>query len=184
MRAPTTPFTTAVLLFLALAAFAVSALTVNGSAAAGEVVGRDASRLQDAATPRPGTRCSREKGKQCKRPGADNNAPVVSLRASELKITLACPEGQTSQTCTPSAGPKTQLRATASDPDGDTIIYTYSATGGRITGDGADVAWDLTGLQPGTYTATVEADDCCGCVAFSSVQVIVEACGDCAVTSR
>ena len=54
----------------------------------------------------------------------------------------------------------------ATDPDGDTLLYSYTVTGGRITGEGANVSWDLTGVQPGTYTSTVEVDDGCGCVAF------------------
>ncbi|HEY0083834.1 MAG TPA: hypothetical protein VGB61_13655, partial [Pyrinomonadaceae bacterium] len=54
--------------------------------------------------------------------------------------------------------------------------YTWSTTGGRITGDGANVSWDLSGVQPGTYTASVEVDDGCGCIAFSSTTVTVERC--------
>jgi len=72
-----------------------------------------------------------------------------------------------------------QLSANATDPDGDTLLYTYTTTGGRVTGDGANVSWDLAGVQPGTYTATVEVDDGCGCVAFSSTTVTVSECGDC-----
>jgi hypothetical protein len=72
-----------------------------------------------------------------------------------------------------------QLAANATDPDGDTLLYTYTTTGGRVTGDGANVSWDLAGVQPGTYTATVEVDDGCGCVAFSSTTVTVAECTDC-----
>lgn len=132
----------------------------------------------------PAPRCTNAYRERCKRPGAQNNAPAVELRASEQKLTLSCPEGSSSQTCTPSAVTKVQLQANATDPDGDSLLYTYSVTGGRAAGNGAEVTWDLTGLQPGTYTANVEVDDCCGCVAFSSVQVKVEACGDCVATSR
>ena len=48
-------------------------------------------------------------------------------------------------------------------------------TRGRIVGNGSNVAWDLTGVQPGTYTATVEVDNSCGCVGFSSTSVVVVA---------
>jgi len=71
------------------------------------------------------------------------------------------------------------LTTTATDPDGDTLLYTYSATGGRITGEGSNVTWDLSGLQPGTYTASVEVDDGCGCVSFSSTTVTIANCPDC-----
>ena len=175
-------FAAACLLLLAVTPFAVSDTSAGGDVESNAA--RDASRAQDAATPLPGTRCTNAYRDRCKRPGAQNNAPVVELRASEQKITLACPDGTASQTCTPSPGQQVQLQATAKDPDGDTLLYTYSVTGGKAAGNGAEVTWDLSGLQPGTYTATVEVDDCCGCVAFSSVQVKVEACGDCAATSR
>ncbi|HKC65572.1 MAG TPA: hypothetical protein VKB86_18160 [Pyrinomonadaceae bacterium] len=103
-----------------------------------------------------------------------NQPPVVNLSASKGTITLPCPPGTTAAAnCTVGDNPVVQLAANASDPDGDTLLYTYSTTGGRITGDGANVSWDLTGVTPGTYTATVEVDDGCGCVAFSSTTVTV-----------
>jgi hypothetical protein len=72
-----------------------------------------------------------------------------------------------------------QLTTTASDPDGDTLLYTYTTTGGRITGEGANVTWDLSGLAPGTYTSTVEVDDGCGCLTSSSTTVTIANCSDC-----
>ncbi|MGB8507046.1 MAG: hypothetical protein WCD76_01445, partial [Pyrinomonadaceae bacterium] len=77
--------------------------------------------------------------------------------------------------CTPNAG-TVALSANATDPDGDTLLYTYSTTGGRVTGDGPNAQLDLTGAAPGTYTVTVEVDDGCGCIAFNSTTVTVERC--------
>ena len=108
-----------------------------------------------------------------------NQPPTVSLSASSGTITLPCPPGQISTTCTPSSNQTVQLSANATDPDGDTLLYTYTTTGGRVTGDGANTSWDLTGVQQGTYTATVEVDDGCGCVAFSSTTVTVAGCTNC-----
>ena len=108
-----------------------------------------------------------------------NQPPTVNLSASSGTITLPCPPGTTSTTCTPSADRSVQLSANATDPDGDTLLYTYSTTGGRITGDGPNVTWDLSGVQPGTYTATVEVDDGCGCQAFSTTTVTVAECTNC-----
>ena len=45
------------------------------------------------------------------------------------------------------------------DPDNDTLLYTWSVTGGRLTGEGRAVTWDLSGVANGTYTATVEVND-------------------------
>jgi hypothetical protein len=108
-----------------------------------------------------------------------NQPPVVSLAAATTTITLPCPPGQTSATCPTSPQMTSALTATASDPDGDTLLYTWSVTGGRITGDGANVSWDLSGVSAGTYTATVEVDDGCGCVSFATTTVTVAACADC-----
>jgi len=109
-----------------------------------------------------------------------NQPPTVSLSASAGTITLGCPPGQVAgPNCNASPNQTVQLAANATDPDGDTLLYTYSTTGGRITGDGANVSWDLSGVQPGTYTSTVEVDDGCGCVAFSSTTVTVAGCTDC-----
>ncbi|HEX8846212.1 MAG TPA: hypothetical protein VF791_16305 [Pyrinomonadaceae bacterium] len=103
-----------------------------------------------------------------------NQPPTVTLSASYSTITLPCPPGTSPQpNCTVGTPTTVQLSANATDPDGDTLLYTYTTTGGRITGDGANVTWDLTGVQPGTYTSTVEVDDGCGCVAFSSTTVTV-----------
>ncbi|MBL8170829.1 MAG: PKD domain-containing protein [Acidobacteria bacterium] len=74
------------------------------------------------------------------------------------------------------AGDKVDLRATASDPDGDALVYSWTSTGGRIVGDGANTVFDTTGLAPGDYTITVQVDDGCGCVAFDSKTIRVTTC--------
>ncbi len=135
-------------------------------------------------TPRPGTRCLPARLERCARAGERNTPPEVELKASEQKVILACRGGAAPQSCTPSASQQVRLQANAADADGDYLRYSYSATGGRLSGEGTEVTWDLAGVRPGTYTASVEADDACGCVAFSSVRVKVEACPDCGDSPR
>ncbi len=108
-----------------------------------------------------------------------NQAPTVNVTASQTSLTLPCSEARRSLTCTPSNPTSVQLTANATDPDGDTLLYTWSTTGGRITGDGPNVTWDLTGVAPGSYNATVEVDDGCGCIAFSTTTVTATECTDC-----
>jgi hypothetical protein len=110
-----------------------------------------------------------------------NRAPVIaSFTASTPSITLPCPPGEISKSGTcPIPNMQVQLTTSASDPDGDTLLYTYTVTGGHISGDGPNVGWDLAGVTPGTYTASVEVDDGCGCISFSSTTVTVVACPDC-----
>jgi hypothetical protein len=107
-----------------------------------------------------------------------NNPPTTSVSASPSRVVLAadCPSGERPREGCVATSSQVQLAANATDPDGDTLLYTWSTTGGRITGDGANVTWDLSGVQPGTYTASVEVDDGCGCIAFSSTTVTVERC--------
>jgi len=57
------------------------------------------------------------------------------------------------------AGERVAIISTASDPDGDPITYSYSASGGQITGNGPVAQFDSTGLSAGSYTITCTADD-------------------------
>jgi len=124
---------------------------------------------------RPGTRCSRYGWN--KTGILPNTPPTVALKTSVDKITLACKSGETQSVCTTDA--KVQLRSVASDADGDTLLYTYSVTGGKVTGDGPEVVWDLSGLEVGSYMISVEVDDGCGCINLADATVSVVTCPDC-----
>src|SRR5256714_2581797 len=108
-----------------------------------------------------------------------NLPPVASIAASVTTITLPCPPGTRSDTCPAAASTGVQLTTTATDPDGDTLLYSYTVTGGRVTGEGANVSWDLSGLGPGSYSASVDVDDGCGCITSSTTTVTVAACSEC-----
>jgi hypothetical protein len=71
-----------------------------------------------------------------------------------------------------------QLRAHATSNKGSTLRYKWATDGGRLTGDGADTAWDLSGMRPGVYRATLEVDSGNDdtCAAFSSAAVVVTEC--------
>ncbi|HUN61698.1 MAG TPA: OmpA family protein [Candidatus Sulfotelmatobacter sp.] len=57
------------------------------------------------------------------------------------------------------AGERVAINSTASDPDGDPLTYSYSASGGQISGNGPTAQFDSTGLSAGSYTITCTADD-------------------------
>lgn len=57
------------------------------------------------------------------------------------------------------AGERVAINSTASDPDGDPLTYSYSATGGQVSGNGPTAQFDSTGLSAGSYTVTCTADD-------------------------
>ncbi len=110
-----------------------------------------------------------------------NVAPVVSsVTASSSSITLPCPEGTMSNSCPTTANLVLQLSAMANDVDNDVLVYSWSVTGGKITGDGKNVTWDLTGAMAGTYTATVQVSDGTHPAVPGSTSVTIAPCPDCA----
>lgn len=109
-----------------------------------------------------------------------NQAPSVSVAASMTSITRPCTPPAVSATCTPT-GNEVRLTANATDPDNDQLLYTWSVTGGKLSGEGREVTWDLTGVANGTYTATVEVNDGNQHTANGSATVTVAECPDCRV---
>ncbi|HKG47995.1 MAG TPA: Ig-like domain-containing protein [Pyrinomonadaceae bacterium] len=108
-----------------------------------------------------------------------NTAPTVSsVTPSMASVLRPCPEGQSSATCTPS-GSEVTLVANASDPDNDQLLYTWSVTGGRLSGEGRQVTWDLSGVANGSYTATVEVNDGNTHTATGNTTVTVADCTGC-----
>lgn len=97
---------------------------------------------------------------------------VRSFAASASSITPCAPGYQPKSAALPNSTTVT-LTTNATDPDGDTLFYSYDVTGGYITGEGASVTWDLSGMEPGTYMATVDVDDGCGCITSATTTVTI-----------
>jgi outer membrane protein OmpA-like peptidoglycan-associated protein len=72
------------------------------------------------------------------------------------------------------AGERTGIVCNGSDPDNDPLTYSYTATGGQVTGTGSNVQFDSTGLQPGTYTVKCTVNDGHGGTADASGNVEVK----------
>jgi hypothetical protein len=88
-----------------------------------------------------------------------NSAPVISgLTPSATELP---PEGSCTVSCT------------ASDADGDSLTYTWSATDGTITGTGDSVSWEAPDTE-GTYTISIEASDGHGGTVSDSCDIVVE----------
>ncbi len=112
-------------------------------------------------------------------PKPPNVAPVVTaVTPSPSAIVRPCPPGTSSPNCTPS-GDSVTLVADARDENNDQLLYTWSVTGGRLSGEGRQVTWDLSGVQNGTYTATVEVNDGNMGKANGSATVTVADCTGC-----
>lgn len=100
-------------------------------------------------------------------------ANVTALTVSDTTITLPCPAGfvpAAGATCNDAT--TVTVTTTAVDPENDVLTYNYTVSGGRIVGTGASVSWDLSGLQPGTYTITAGVDDGCGLCGQTQTQTV------------
>jgi hypothetical protein len=107
-------------------------------------------------------------------------ANVTGVTTDKTTVVLPCPPGTRSETCV--ANQSVAVSTTALDPEGDVLTYSYTVSGGQITGTGANVNWDLTGVRPGTYTVTAAVDDGCGfCGTPKSTTITVAECADCRV---
>jgi hypothetical protein len=105
---------------------------------------------------------------QKKRPrSVSSGPPFVELAANRNTIRVCAGEDST-----------VQLRARATSNNGHVLRYKWATDGGRITGDGADTTWDLAGMRPGVYRATLEVDSGYDdtCAAFSTAAVLVTDC--------
>ena len=122
-------------------------------------------------------------GRRDKRAGEVVNKPanVDSVDLSATVITLPCRPGTISKSGSCSDSPKTISVSThASDPENDVLTYNYTVSGGRVVGTGANVQWDLSSAQVGTYTITTGVDDGCGVCGKTDTRTIkVQECPDC-----
>jgi len=115
-----------------------------------------------------------------KKPIVNQFANVTNLTLSETVVTGRCAPGfrpREGTTC--SDDMEVGVTTTAVDPENDVLTYNYTVSGGRIVGQGANVSWDLTGAQPGTYTITAGVDDGCGVCGTTQTRTITVAECDC-----
>jgi DNA-binding transcriptional regulator of glucitol operon len=92
---------------------------------------------------------------------AVNHSPAIdSLTAERQKVRKAM---------------TSTIECTASDPDGDELSYTWSTSGGSISGEGSVVTWVAPNTF-GTYTITVTVTDGRGGQATQSIEIVVTCC--------
>ena len=89
-----------------------------------------------------------------------NTAPTITCAANPATITV---------------GQRSSIASTASDADNDTLTYSYTSIGGKVTGSGANVQFDSTGVAPGNYTVTCHVSDGHGGETDATTQVAVQA---------
>ena len=90
-----------------------------------------------------------------------NTKLVVQVTASRslVKLPPRTADDVTSLNCELTEN-EVRLSASAVSPRNADIYFTWQVPVGRLIGKGGrEVTWDLSGVQEGTYTATVEASD-------------------------
>ncbi|MDQ3907506.1 MAG: hypothetical protein M3268_04095, partial [Acidobacteriota bacterium] len=96
------------------------------------------------------------------------NPPTVSLTAEQQLVTVCARDASLSTA-------RVQLRTDAHAPGDTPLRYSWEVSGGTIVGGGASPVWDLSGVAPGRYTASVDVstgEAGCEGVSSTAVQVI------------
>lgn len=107
-------------------------------------------------------------------------ANVTAVTLDSERITIPCPVGFVPREGTTCADDTSiDVRTDATDPENDVLVYNYTVSGGRIVGEGANVSWDVSGLQPGTYTITAGVNDGCGLCGKTETRTITVVECDC-----
>jgi outer membrane protein OmpA-like peptidoglycan-associated protein len=106
--------------------------------------------------------------------GIELEEPIVYTPAPPLPNhppTLSCSADRKSVV----GSQRVRITAKASDPDSDTLTYSWSTSDGQVTGSGSSVTFDTSGLSPGRKTVTGHVDDGKGGTAECAVNVDVQA---------
>ncbi len=111
--------------------------------------------------------------------GACTVPSVKTLTLSANEIIIGCNNAEEGKSCEESSreiSVKTVEENIANDP----ITFMYKVSGGKIIGNGAEVTWDLTEVESGTYTITAGANNGCGwCGQTKTETVVIKECADC-----
>lgn len=103
-------------------------------------------------------------------PGLPGDLPAADAGGPVPPPPVACSPDKP----TASRGEAIRVTALVVPPAGRTLRYAWTATAGRLDGEGREVRWSFRGLKPGPYTATVRVSDPSGDSAECAVQVIVQ----------
>ena len=95
----------------------------------------------------------------------------VNARPTNRPPTISCALSPT----TLHPGDRVHIVAAASDPDNDPLTFVWQSSAGKISGSGAAVDLDTTGVSPARYLVTGQVDDGRGGTASCQAEFNVEA---------
>lgn len=103
--------------------------------------------------------------------GAGRASAAQGQRSDQTgsSITLACSPDK------PVAWPREKIRLRAFTEAGAPLHYEWTVSRGTVDAQAAAATWDFTGVEPGTYTATVRVTGRTGELARCSVKIVVQA---------
>jgi hypothetical protein len=108
--------------------------------------------------------------------------PMINSITTSKSLITFCPTTSSMRSnlnCSPDR--EVKLVANASGPDGNSeLLFIWTVTAGTLReGQGREVTWDLSGLNVGSYTATVELNDGNQHTASGSTTVTIALCPGC-----
>lgn len=146
-------------------------LTYSWTASGGTVEGNSSEARWSSSGMAPGTYTVKVRVDDGKGGTADCSGDIRVEPRPNRPPTLSCSADRTSIVQGESSG----ITANGSDPDNDPLTYSYTSTGGQITGSGAKVQFDSTGAPAGTYEVKCNVSDGRGGRADASTSVEVQA---------
>jgi hypothetical protein len=130
-------------------------LTYSYTATGGTVEGTGPDARWNSSGLAPGTYTVTAKVDDGKGGTASCTADIAVQEKPHHPPTISCSANPT----TIAPGEKSTITSTASSPDNLDLTYSYSASGGQVSGNGPTAQFDSTGLQSGSYKVTCSVTD-------------------------
>jgi hypothetical protein len=146
-------------------------LTFSWTATGGNVLGSGQNVVWDPAGAAPGTYSVNAFADDGHGGSGTNTVILNVLPKPFLPPTMSCAVDRVSVM----AGEKVTVTASVNDQTGTALSYQWLANGGQLSGTGASVVLDTTGLSPNTYTVTGRVENAKGGAADCTAKVTIQA---------